>query len=280
MLKTVKFILSHPLNRGRPLSTLARYAFWQIRSRLQDEVVVDWIEGTKLVARKGMTGATGNIYCGLHEYADMSFVLHLLRPGDLFVDVGANIGSYTVLASGVCGARTVAIEPDPGTMRHLDRNISKNGLEKLVQVRRTAVGDNSGLISFTTGQDTTNQVAKPDDLNIQEVPISRLNDILEGEEPTLIKFDVEGYETEALRGAKEVLERAALLAVLLETVDAEAREILKVAGFDEVGFDPVSICLSFAGEQVASNRLFVRNVETVAVRLHSSRRFKWRGMLF
>lgn len=47
-----------------------------------------------------MTGATGNWYCGLQEYEDMSFVLHALRPGDLFVDVGANIGSYSILAAG------------------------------------------------------------------------------------------------------------------------------------------------------------------------------------
>ena len=42
-----------------------------------------WIKGSKLIVRNGMTGATGNIYCGLHEFADMGFVLHLLRPGDL-----------------------------------------------------------------------------------------------------------------------------------------------------------------------------------------------------
>lgn len=65
------------------------------------EVQFDWIEGARLMVRNGMTGATGNIYCGLHEFTDMSFVLHLLRPDDLFVDVGANIGSYTVLGK-VC----------------------------------------------------------------------------------------------------------------------------------------------------------------------------------
>ena len=57
-----------------------------------------------------MTGATGNIYAGLHEFVDMAFCLHLLRSGDLFVDVGANIGSYTVLASKVAGANSVTLE--------------------------------------------------------------------------------------------------------------------------------------------------------------------------
>lgn len=190
MLNTIKFILNHPLNRGRSISTLARYASWQVRSRLQDEVVVDWIEGAKLVARNDMTGATGNIYCGLHEYADMSFILHLLRPGDLFVDVGANIGSYTVLASGVCGARTVAIEPDPGTVRHLQRNIATNELEGHVDLKMTAVGEENGTIAFTTGLDTMNRVAAAGDRDAQTVPLTRLDNLLDGLSPLLIKMDV------------------------------------------------------------------------------------------
>jgi hypothetical protein len=106
ILPTLRFIASHPLGSRRPLSAYWRYARWQVESRLCAEVEFNWIEGAKLIARNGMTGATGNIYCGLHEFTDMAFLLHLLRPDDLFVDVGANIGSYTVLASAVCGART------------------------------------------------------------------------------------------------------------------------------------------------------------------------------
>jgi len=242
---------------------------------MQEEVVVEWIEGTKLVARNGMTGATGNIYCGLHEYADMSFVLHLLRPGDLFVDVGANIGSYTVLASGVCGARSIAIEPDEAALRHLRRNITENSLDALAEVRRTAVGDGTGSISFTVGKDTTNQVAKPGDLQVQTVPLSRLDDILRSEKPTCIKFDVEGYETEALRGAKEVLASTSLLAVLLETVDVEANTMLRHAGFSEFAYDPVHNRLEGADTATASNRLYIRGQQMVSHRLNTSTAFEW-----
>jgi hypothetical protein len=56
---------------------------------------------------------TGNLYAGLHEFSEMGFLLHLLRQNDLFVDVGANLGSYTVLASAVCQARNIAFEPVP-----------------------------------------------------------------------------------------------------------------------------------------------------------------------
>lgn len=276
--KTLCFILGHPFNRGRPLQAVARYAAWQVRSRLASEVEVEWIGGTKLVARHGMTGATGNIYCGLHEFRDMAFVLHALRPGDLFVDVGANIGSYTILASGVYGAHSIAIEPDAGTARHLARNIAANGLEGLVDVKLTAVGEQSGSIAFTTGQDTTNRVATGADRDVQVVPLARLDDLLDGRDPTLIKLDVEGYETQALRGAEKSLANPALLAVLLETVEDEALAALTRHGFVRHGYDPRTRRLLDGGDAGGeANVLFVRGTGRLQERLSSAPRLTYRG---
>jgi len=108
MLRQLKFVTNHPLIRRNPIAALMRVAAWQVRSRTQTECLHVWIEGTRLAVRKGMTGATGNIDCGLHEFADMAFVLHTLRAEDVFLDIGANVGTYSVLASDVCGARTIA----------------------------------------------------------------------------------------------------------------------------------------------------------------------------
>jgi len=58
-------------------------AAWQVRSRVGTECLHPWIGGTQLVVRSGMTGATGNIYCGLHEFAEMAFVMHVLRGDDV-----------------------------------------------------------------------------------------------------------------------------------------------------------------------------------------------------
>jgi FkbM family methyltransferase len=270
-INTLKFILKHPLNRGRPIRTLARYASWQVRSRLRQEVEVDWIEGTKLVARNGMTGATGNIYCGLHEYRDMAFILHALRLGDLFVDVGANIGSYTILASGVCGAQSVSIEPDAGTLQHLERNVSANGIGELVDLHLTAVGERSGSISFTRGKDTMNRVASPNDTDVQTVPLARLDDILRGRKPTIIKFDIEGYETPALRGAHEILARPSLNAVILETVDPETLFLLKEYGFTRMSYTPeIRMLTEETGEDDSSNVLFVRGLDALVAKLKSA----------
>src|SRR6266404_8257887 len=123
---TLRFILSHPLNRDRRFVALARFISWQVASRLRPEIEFHWIEGATLKLRRGMTGATGNVYCGLHEFVEMALVLHLLRPQDLFLDIGANIGSYTILASKLCGAQTIAFEPEPRVARTLEQNIHAN----------------------------------------------------------------------------------------------------------------------------------------------------------
>ncbi|MBB5751891.1 FkbM family methyltransferase [Prosthecomicrobium pneumaticum] len=243
------------------MAALGRYVGWQLRSRLQQEIEVSWIEGAKLVVRRGMTGAAGNLYCGLHECADMAFLLHLLRPGDLFVDVGANVGSYTVLASAVCGARSIAIEPDPLTAQALRRNVEANRMVDRVTVVEAAVGADEGTVSFTTGHDTTNHVARSGEAGTREVPLRTLDRLLAGEDPLLIKIDVEGYEPSVFAGARRVIEGDRLAAVIAETVDAAMRSQLAQAGFVEVRYEPFQrkIVSGRAGPAAAEgNRLFVR----------------------
>src|SRR5262245_39273440 len=100
---TLHFITTHPLNRERPLGALVRFMKWQLATRLKPgRFVHEWVGGARLFARTGETGVTGNIYCGLHEFSEMAYVLHVIGPEDVFVDIGANVGTYTVLA---CAAR-------------------------------------------------------------------------------------------------------------------------------------------------------------------------------
>ena len=92
LVRVVQRVLEHPLNRDHKLKALVRFARWQIASRiLGQDVAYEWISGAKFFARTGETGLTGNIYCGLHEFEEMGFLLHLLRPDDLFVDVAGNV---------------------------------------------------------------------------------------------------------------------------------------------------------------------------------------------
>lgn len=257
--QTLRFILGHPMNRGRPVETLVRFAAWQVKSRLQDEVIVDWIGGAKLAVRRGMTGATGNIYCGLHEYVDMRFVLDTLRPGDLFVDIGANVGSYTVLASKVCGARTIAVEPDHGTAEALRRNIEINGIADHVRVVEAALGASDGTADFTIGRGAMNRMAKPGDGNVRQVTIRTLDSVLEGEIPKLVKIDVEGFEADVFRGAAGTLSAEGLDAIITETLSREVLDILRPAGFRQVFYEPDSRSLRDTAAFQSGNALMIRS---------------------
>jgi FkbM family methyltransferase len=260
LIQTLSFILNHPMNCGKRNIALARFVKWQVQSRVQDEVLFDWIDGATLAVRRGMTGATGNIYCGLHEYVDMSFVLHSLKRGDLFADIGANVGSYTVLASKICGADTIAAEPDPQTAGYLRRNIEVNGIENNVQVVEAALGAREGSVCFTVGLDTVNRVAKPSDKNVRVVPVKTLDDVLKGIAPSIMKLDVEGYEADVLNGATATLLDPNLKVIIIETVDEDVKRILHDAGFGQSYYDPKTRTLSSLPNGIMShNSIMLRD---------------------
>ena len=263
------FLATHPLTKHRRLPAMARVLRWQIASRFQDEVIVHWIGGTRLAARRGMTGLTGNIYAGLHEFADMAFLLHFLRPSDVFADVGANVGSYTILASGVVRCPTVAFEPDPLTAAAFERNINLNRIADLVEIRITAVGERQGIVRFSTGLDTENHVVAAIEATGRDVPIQTLDQAFlnSGRIPALIKLDVEGYEAEVLRGARAVLAAPGLKAILTENRSPPVVEILRSSGMTEFAYDAFAHRLVPANEVPMANALFLRDFDHVAERV-------------
>ncbi|HKU40260.1 MAG TPA: FkbM family methyltransferase [Polyangiales bacterium] len=288
-LQTIRFLFQHPLSSQKPIDAVVRYMRWQLGSRLSPgPIVVDFAEDARLLVRPGMTGATGNVYAGLHEYEDMAFVLHVLRPGDLFVDVGANVGSYTVLAAKVAGARVVAFEPIASTFQALADNIALNAISDRVEARRECVGRSSGVVKMSANLDTVNHVLTeqaPDATSI-EVPLVSLDEALT-EAPFLIKLDVEGYELEALHGAKRVLADPALQALVVEInlsgdrygrSDAEVFRLIEQQGFQLYDYDPKQRTL-VPGDlhRKRANHLYVRDAARVQERLRTAKKIRVQG---
>ncbi|MFD2999150.1 FkbM family methyltransferase [Pontibacter toksunensis] len=165
---------------------------------------------------KGLKGATGNLYCGLQEFEDMAFVLHFLREDDLFVDIGANIGSYTVLGASEVGAETVSIEPIPQTFKTLKINIALNNIESKTKVYNIGLGSKRGILKFTTWLDTINHVTTCQGTDGIDVQVERFDDIIEIKKPALIKIDVEGFEVEVLKVMEKALSNPYLKAIIIE----------------------------------------------------------------
>lgn len=281
---TLRFILSHPLackNRGAALRRFLGYQIGKIFNPYP--IIYPFTDKTKLVIEKGMAGATGNIYCGLHEFEDMAFLLHFLRPEDLFVDVGANVGSYTVLASGHVGSNTIAIEPVPATFKRLQNNIAINFLDKFLTAYNVGIGSKSGVLNFTSDLDTVNHVVLDRAAtNIVEVKVETLDHLLNGLYPSLIKIDVEGFESEVLSGAANILNSEHLKAIIIELngsgigygfSDDEIHQKLIDLHFHPFTYDPFSRTLSQRGSYGETNTIYLRDFSFVESRIKSSPSF-------
>ncbi|MEP0121379.1 MAG: FkbM family methyltransferase [Roseobacter sp.] len=221
-----------------------------------------------------MVGATGNLYFGLHEFADMAFLLHFLRSDDLFVDVGANVGTYTVLASGARQANSICFEPDPDTLLWLKKNIQNNKMGDRVDVISKAVGSQPGTVQFSVGLDAINHVIDekaPEEGSGRSMTVTTLDTELRNVHPNIIKIDVEGYESEVVKGAQETFAKPSLRAIELETVDNDLITNLQNHGFKEYFYDPFSRTLrDRPGEIISHNSLFVRDLDFVIDRLKNA----------
>jgi len=265
---SARYFATHPLTRDAPLKAWLRFASWQLRSRLGGEILLQWVGGQRLAVRRGMRGATGNIYAGLHEFSDMMVPLHLLREGDLFLDIGANVGTYAVLASGVCRATTWAFEPDSNTAQHLRRNLSVNQLGDLVTVHECALGSTSRVVAFTVGRDTVNKVADVHDMNVRMVRQERLDNFIGAFQPIMMKLDVEGYEESVLRGALALLANPCLKVIEMETVTPAIERMMLGNQFERAYYDPFGRALHRNPISLkSSNSLYVRDWPFVAKRL-------------
>lgn len=277
---TLRYILNHPLNRKAKTHAVLRYLRWQIGSRMAPgEIVYRWIGDARVIVRPGETGFTQNIYCGLHDFGDMGYLLHVLSPEDLFVDIGANIGAYTILATAVRGSSAICFEPVPQTYQRLVDNLRLNGLCSS-QAVNIGLADKDGELCFTSDENCTNHVAVNDDRNVVRVPVRRLDAVLAGRVPAVMKIDVEGFETPVLNGAEQTLSNPMLHSVIIELNGSGARygfdeEAIMCRmmefGFEPFDYDPFTRLLRrLPGKNSESNTLFIRHAAEIAHRLQQA----------
>jgi FkbM family methyltransferase len=164
-----------------------------------------------------------NIYfLGYYEFWETRLVQELLRPGDTFVDVGANLGWFTLLAARCVGAagRVFAFEPSPDVYEHLRENLRLNGSHN-VTAEQLALFNRGGvaLLSHSRPRHSgTASLFNKDPLarEVEVVTLDEYRSRLQIGAIRLIKIDVEGAEMEVLLGGQRTFAERVCECILIE----------------------------------------------------------------
>jgi FkbM family methyltransferase len=152
-------------------------------------------------------------------------VQRLLRHGESFVDVGANVGMISLAAGSAVGkeGRIIAFEPHPITHDLLRKSLLLNGFAEMARTYQAAVSNRSGRQPLFLGVTSGHHSLYPLDTTpitgagTVEVPLVRIDDVIGTEFPVdLMKIDVEGAELEVLEGAAATIANNSDIALLVE----------------------------------------------------------------
>jgi FkbM family methyltransferase len=218
-----------PLHRGRDAfmrRAFARPAFREHLIRLPEWIRTRENFLLRTLAGDDYTSLALKLW-GDFEPHTKSFILREMREGGTFLDLGANVGYFSILAThSLKNCRAIAFEPNPDIASRLCDSARENHLQDRVQVVVKALSDKAGTVSF--GIDAENsghsRLALPGHQNVIHVEAVVLDDWLVQNVPDhrvcAIKLDIEGAEMLALRGMTRLL--------------SEQRPALIIEGFDDL----------------------------------------------
>jgi FkbM family methyltransferase len=209
----VKRIWHAPGNHGKRLRVLLRSVLWLVNKKTRRKPwTLSVYDDMKLRCYPDSIIALHVVQRGeFHDWDTAKFITEFLREGDTFVDVGANIGLYTLPAAAK-KARVVAVEPSAKNRGRLEENLALNGLTS-VKIEACALGESEGEMAFCD-DDALAHVEMAG--NGPKVPVRRLDAILPEGEISLLKVDVEGFELAVFQGAENAMRAGRLPVILFE----------------------------------------------------------------
>jgi FkbM family methyltransferase len=199
------------------LSTRVRFFRF---AHLESSRTMPWLESLEVVIAPGEQISQAVYVSGVYEPCTTDVLRRVLKPGDTFVDVGANIGLFTMLASRWVGpsGRVLAMEPSRRELARLQDHIDRNGLRQATALR-IAAGRESGtaVLHVATGRhaglntlESRFMHADVDEAYTEVVPVAPLDEILPAhgiDRVDAMKVDVEGCEHDVIAGARRIMAR-------------------------------------------------------------------------
>ena len=171
------------------------------------------------------------IYFGFREQSRMKLYA-LVKPGDVVFDIGANVGDITLHLAKITGEKgaVFSFEPDPFNFKRFKENVGLNTF-KNIHANNLGLGNKAGKFKMalfrTDNRGMTRIVDTPSSAVHAEVEITTLDEFLNSHllppRVNLVKIDVEGYETNVLKGATQFLQKYKPV-LFIEVVDDHLRE--------------------------------------------------------
>jgi FkbM family methyltransferase len=254
-------MLNHPRLPIRDLGNMTKLLDhlrqWQFRGKVRLWNSVTPITGTRVAKVFGAdleldltNHVDRTIYMGCYEPLNTSLFKRILNPGETVVDVGANIGYFSLLAAKLVGnaGKVIAVEAHPRNFEVLSAAVQRNGLKQVVPVNIGLSDENGSAQIIMADQDefanrTASMVPQPG-LSGPTVPVRRLDDCISSwniDVIDLLKIDVDGFETKIIRGATKLLSSGRVRNVIMEFDDhwlsasgssaEELTGLLQAAGF-------------------------------------------------
>jgi FkbM family methyltransferase len=195
-----------------------RHLHWQLRKQFRGfpcELKIG--SSTLYVERPNGVAALVNAM-GEYDFNNMSLLRQLLSQGkSTFLDIGANIGTYTLIASEAVNAMVVSFEPHPATFARLQENVRRNARENVLCLNLALSREEGELRLTDISESPINRVVSLGENGVEtlHVPCRRVDAVCRELEvaPDFVKIDVEGFEDAVLNGFGEYATTAKLIFV-------------------------------------------------------------------
>ena len=195
-------LISRNRNINR-FNSISKHLFWQIRKLFNLYPYKQKISNSIIMAIDKNSGVSALINSlGIYDYNNMNLIKVLLKDGMNFIDIGANIGSYTLIASEQKKVNVYSFEAHPKTFKSLLDNIRINNRSN-VKAFNLAVSNNEGEVFFSNyTENSVNHILTEKENNSIVVKCTRIETIFEKDQiiPDIVKIDVEGSEINVLLG--------------------------------------------------------------------------------